>query len=1014
MHHRKSSLLMVALTLVLNWAVPAFAQGWVPASAPVTNWSCLAFSADGSTVAAGIDQGTIYISTNSGETWQPSGAPNENWTGIACSADGTIMVGVTLNTGAYYSWDSGRTWAVSHVVPGYFHGVAASADGSHFAATPWSQIIELSTNSGADWLATSSQNADWDAIAMSADGHRLVAADYNNGPIYCSPDSGATWTETSAPNEDWSSVACSADGMTMAAAGMSMYAFGEIYLSTDGGTNWVWTHAPNVSWNSISCSADGLHFLAAGHYSYYPGATPGIYLSIDGGGTWTLMDAPGTNWGSAVLSANFTTAAAITTDGQLYTMKTTSAQPACETGQAQAGDGGVLLTGLVTPNALDSRAWFEWGTSTNYGNIITVAGSEVGWTNVEVSAAISGLSPNVVYHYRLVATNALGCAYGSDVAFSFPSIQLNGPAVMTNECHMPFADPGATAVGLSPPPPLIAIAAGAYHSLALLTNGSVVGWGFTSYGEANPPAEATNVVAISAGGHHSMALRADGSVVCWGEYIGSGVISETETDIVDIAAGGGFDMALKADGTIVGWGTYGVSKPFYVPVGLTNVVAISATESDSWALLKNGSIVGWGANWGGETNVPASATNIVAVSGGTFHCIALRADGTVIAWGSDFAGQLDVPADATNIVSISAGLYHNMALRADGRVFVWGSNLEGETNIPPAATNIVEIAAGYYHCLARTASGLVIGWGDDSFGETTTPGELTPNYSPVTVSGNFDGDSPGTYTLIYSATNSEGNFNQTFRTVVVVDTTPPQLFLPTVQVAEFNNLNGAAVSPNVQAFDLCSGILPVTCTPPSGSVFAIGTNRVWASATDDSGNTSRQQLSVVVVGARGVMKDVLSEITTSYYTTIYPPPLLKDASLLIAAAAGLTRATANNVWLDEMNVVTPYGANAFAYGTEVFAGNQAAVQALTDLSNLRNSPTPQIVLNEWISRLERASRYLAMARMNAALKAGFTNRQLTPAILKLSVGDLNVQSHHYAAAIADYQMAWKFVAQWIK
>src|SRR2546423_5464697 len=53
-----------------------------------------------------------------------------------------------------------------------------------------------------------------------------------------------------------------------------------------------------------------------------------------------------------------------------------------------------------------------------------------------------------------------------------------------------------------------AIAAGSGHGLALLTNGTVVGWGDNSYGQANVPPDLSNVVAIAATFYHNLALKA--------------------------------------------------------------------------------------------------------------------------------------------------------------------------------------------------------------------------------------------------------------------------------------------------------------------------------------------------------------------------------------------------------------------------------------------------------------------------------------------------------------------------
>ena len=62
----------------------------------------------------------------------------------------------------------------------------------------------------------------------------------------------------------------------------------------------------------------------------------------------------------------------------------------------------------------------------------------------------------------------------------------------------------------------MAIAAEAYHSLALTAEGRVVGWGRNDYGQTTIPSGLSNVVAIAAGGLHSLALTAEGRVVGWG------------------------------------------------------------------------------------------------------------------------------------------------------------------------------------------------------------------------------------------------------------------------------------------------------------------------------------------------------------------------------------------------------------------------------------------------------------------------------------------------------------------
>ena len=52
----------------------------------------------------------------------------------------------------------------------------------------------------------------------------------------------------------------------------------------------------------------------------------------------------------------------------------------------------------------------------------------------------------------------------------------------------------------------VSVAAGDYHKLALLADGSVVAWGQNTYGQTNVPMEATNVIAIAAGSYHNLAI----------------------------------------------------------------------------------------------------------------------------------------------------------------------------------------------------------------------------------------------------------------------------------------------------------------------------------------------------------------------------------------------------------------------------------------------------------------------------------------------------------------------------
>src|SRR5205085_3424645 len=66
------------------------------------------------------------------------------------------------------------------------------------------------------------------------------------------------------------------------------------------------------------------------------------------------------------------------------------------------------------------------------------------------------------------------------------------------------------------------------YSLALRSNGLVVGWGANTSGVTNIPPGLSNVVAISAGANHSLALVSDGSPVILREPVGGTAFSSNQ------------------------------------------------------------------------------------------------------------------------------------------------------------------------------------------------------------------------------------------------------------------------------------------------------------------------------------------------------------------------------------------------------------------------------------------------------------------------------------------------------
>jgi subtilisin family serine protease len=77
------------------------------------------------------------------------------------------------------------------------------------------------------------------------------------------------------------------------------------------------------------------------------------------------------------------------------------------------------LNAVVDPNGLPTIYRFEYGQSLQYGSTVPVSYEGINSTTqpVSVSKAVAGLSPNVLYHFRVVAENPDGITYGKDEWF---------------------------------------------------------------------------------------------------------------------------------------------------------------------------------------------------------------------------------------------------------------------------------------------------------------------------------------------------------------------------------------------------------------------------------------------------------------------------------------------------------------------------------------------------------------------------------------------------------------------
>ena len=255
--------------------------------------------------------------------------------------------------------------------------------------------------------------------------------------------------------------------------------------------------------------------------------------------------------------------------------------------------------------------------------------------------------------------------------------------------------------------------------LALHTNGTLTAWGSNAFGELGvgegpetcgsiacstypvPVGGLSEVTAVAAGGYHSLALLSNGAVKAWGNDGRGQLGPETAPETC-------FEPATPCS-----------RKPIPVP-GLSSVVAIAAGYRHSLALLSNGTVMAWGENTTGElgngtttdSSTPVEVkglSGVVAITAGYAESMALLSNGTVVAWGGNGHGQLgqeehpatgpevcgpeSEPCSTTplavkglgSVKSISDGYWNAAAVLTNGKVMTWGNNATGELGIGTTA-----------------------------------------------------------------------------------------------------------------------------------------------------------------------------------------------------------------------------------------------------------------------------------------------------------------------------------------
>ncbi|OLS22034.1 MAG: hypothetical protein HeimC2_30880 [Candidatus Heimdallarchaeota archaeon LC_2] len=161
--------------------------------------------------------------------------------------------------------------------------------------------------------------------------------------------------------------------------------------------------------------------------------------------------------------------------------------------------------------------------------------------------------------------------------------------------------------------------------------------------------------------------------------------------------------------------------------------------------------------------------------------------------------------------------------------------------------------------------------------------------------------------LIYqpvNATTTTETLEVLYLEIITVDIVPPVISVPSDITIEAIGPTGSEASFSASAIDDRDGVLEVTCSPSSNSVFSLGTSIVTCSATDTSDNTGSASFSVTVTD------------TTSPALTI-PADLTVEAESSSGATVIFTASAFDLVDEEIIPTCLPNSGSVFPLGTNV-------------------------------------------------------------------------------------------------
>jgi hypothetical protein len=548
------------------------------------------------------------------------------------------------------------------------------------------------------------------------------------------------------------------------------------------------------------------------------------------------------------------------------------------------------LNGTVTANNLSTAVSFNWGLTTNYGNVATATPSPVtGNTATAVLANLNGLGTGLTYHFQCVGVNAAGTTTGADQSFQTGCTppptpgNISGPV---NVCqgHSGYVysiSPVGGATSYTWTVPVGATITSGQGTTSITVSYSLTAqYGFVtvaaigSCGNGNPSSLSINVYASPTPTISGPATTCQGS---------SNNIYLTQygfSNYLWTITGGTITAGQGTYSATVTWNTTGTQS---ISVNYNNSNGCSAPSPTVYNVTVNALPV---PTISGLNNlcVNSGSYNYTTQSGYTNYVWSVSSGGTII------SGQ------STSIVTVTWNASGSQSISVNY------TNTNGCSALSPSVYAVTVNPV-------PSAAGTITGTSAVCAGATGIPYSVAPVQNASTYvwtlppgAINANGSATNSITVNYSATASSGNITVYGNNVCGNGTTsPPFPVTVTPLPAAAGNITGPA-SVCQGATDMVYTVPPITgavayiwtLPPGATTVSGSGTNSI----TVDFSNNAVSGI-ITVYGNNSCGNGTISPNFAVTVNPVPPTPVITNIGTTLSSSA-----PAGNQWYDQAGLIT--------------------------------------------------------------------------------------------------------------